>query len=69
MAQFTIEDFGTQLIFSYRLRAVLFLSIVALAIYQYRTAQIREVLGLCPHVVMAILVWLPDFWARGILST
>lgn len=65
----TIEDFGTELLFSWKSRFVLFLAIASLAVYQYQTAQIREITGLWPHVMMALLVWVPDLYARGTVRT
>lgn len=48
---------------------MLFAGIVSLAIYQWQTAQIREITRFWPHLVVAGLVWVPDLYARGTIRT
>lgn len=64
----TVEDYGIVSSTSWRLCAVLFGGVVALAIYHWQTGQVREVTGWWPYVIMALVVWLPNFYARGTIG-
>lgn len=54
------------MLFSWRFRAVLCAGIVVLAVYQWQTGQVAT---LWPHLVVGILVWVPDVYARGVVRT